>query len=94
MLHKPLEPIWFCLNKRTRVFVWSGGWAIFDRSAVYRFSLHQCDHHRFSLYIGPFGIEIDHKDKEPCLYEMSNNCVIAKNPRYDSAEMVDESESQ
>lgn len=63
MPHKSLKPVKFHLNKHTKVFVWAGAWSLFDRSAASRFSLRQCVCHRFTLFIGPIGVEIDHDNK-------------------------------
>jgi hypothetical protein len=41
-----------------RVWLWAGEWSVFDRSGYSRFSLKNCPCHRFSLYVGPCGIEV------------------------------------
>jgi hypothetical protein len=36
----------------TKLYLWSGGWSIFDRSGASNFSLRQCACHRFTLFLG------------------------------------------
>jgi hypothetical protein len=42
----------------TKLYLWSGGWSIFDRSGASKFSLRQCACHRFTLLVGPVGVEV------------------------------------
>ena len=40
------------------VYPWVGEWSLFDRSGGNVFSTKQCVCHGFTLFVGPFGIEI------------------------------------
>jgi hypothetical protein len=44
-------------SRKVKLYLWAGAWSIFDRSGGHRFSTKQCVCHRFSLFVGPFGIE-------------------------------------
>ncbi len=46
---------------RITIYLWAGAWSIYDRNGHTNdlYSPAKCNCHTFSLYVGPFGIEVD-----------------------------------
>jgi len=44
--------------RRSTFWLWAGAWSWWDRSGGNPFSTKQCVCHRFTLFVGPFGVEV------------------------------------
>ncbi len=59
-----MKPKGFAVGSRIRLYGWSGQWVVWDRSATSWLNNDQCECHKFCLFVGPFGVEVDLSEAE------------------------------